>query len=338
VEILKYKNANRHGRKKVAGTASTGEASASGTILEPVGLVGAEKGGKPRRSKGESASASDKGGKKEGGHTSKGRDGKNPKSRKEPDRDDARKAKETADEKDLAEDEADKREYVALKNKMEARRIAREIQTAHDTLASLRAEQENVSAKTEIVSKARVESDRVKVGNVPGLKLERKKSRVNRPAIRANVGEPEVSSATKAPRRAEEQGKTKLMKTGDEKSAGIAVTSKRPVTKIGAKRTTSATEPPRTSFEKIVVQSSDEASMTQALDPALVAGALGRKIGDTRTATMMRGITECRVELLSTRQRAKLPVPAVPNNSAESNSVFVSYRSARTAGATRRCN
>jgi len=53
-----------------------------------------------------------------------------------------------------------------------------------------------------------------------------------------------------------------------------------------------------------------------------VAGALGRKIGDARTATMMRGITECRVELLTTRQKAKLPVPAVPNNSAESNSVM----------------
>jgi len=36
---------------------------------------------------------------------------------------------------------------------------------------------------------------------------------------------------------------------------------------------------------------------------------------------MMRGITECWVELLSTRQKAKLPLPAVPNNSAESNSV-----------------
>jgi len=36
---------------------------------------------------------------------------------------------------------------------------------------------------------------------------------------------------------------------------------------------------------------------------------------------MMRGITECRVQILTTRQKAKLPVPAAPNNSAESNSV-----------------
>jgi len=200
--------------------------------------------------------------------------------------------------------------------------VSREgIQTAHDVLASLRAEQEEVSAKTEMLSKTRVESDRVKVGDVPGPKFEGKKSRVTRPAIGTNVGEPEVSSATEASRRAEEQGKKKLMKTGDEKSAGIAVASKRPVTKIRVKRPTSATEPLRTSLEKMVVQSSDEESMTEALGPALVVGALGRKIGDTRTATMMRGITDCRVELLSTRQKAKLPVPAVPNNSAESNSV-----------------
>jgi len=181
-------------------------------------------------------------------------------------------------------------------------------------------EQDDLSAKSEIVSKARVESGRAKVGDMPGPKLEGKKSRVTRPAIGANVGEPEVSSATKASRQAEEPEKTKVMKTGNEKSGGTAAASKRPVTKIRAKRPTSATEPPRPSLEKSVVLSSDEASMTEALGPALVAGALGRKVGDTRTAQMMRGITECRVELLSTCQKAKLPVPAVPNNSAESNS------------------
>jgi len=55
---------------------------------------------------------------------------------------DARAAKDTADEKDLADEEADKRKYIALQNKIEARRIAREIRTAHDTLAALRAKQE----------------------------------------------------------------------------------------------------------------------------------------------------------------------------------------------------
>jgi len=76
-DILKYKDANRHGRKKAAGAASTGEASVSGTIIEPVGLVGKGKEGEPRSSKGESASASDKGGKKERGRANKGRDEKN---------------------------------------------------------------------------------------------------------------------------------------------------------------------------------------------------------------------------------------------------------------------
>jgi len=99
-------------------------------------------------------SAGDKAGKKELGRANKGCDEKKKESRKDSSRDDARKAKETADEKDAAEDGADKREYTALKNKMEARRIAREIQAAHDTLASLRAEQDDVSGKTEIVAKA----------------------------------------------------------------------------------------------------------------------------------------------------------------------------------------
>jgi len=67
-------------------------------------------------------------------------------------RDDARKAKETADEKDLEEKESDKREDIALQNKMEAWRIAREIQAAYDPLASLRSEQATTSSKSAAAS------------------------------------------------------------------------------------------------------------------------------------------------------------------------------------------
>jgi len=70
----------------------------------------------------------------------------------------------------------DKREYAALKNKMEARRIAREIQTAHDTLASLRAEQTDESGKKETVPKARMENDRPEVGVAIASKVAIKKS------------------------------------------------------------------------------------------------------------------------------------------------------------------
>jgi len=229
---------------------------------------------------------------------------------------------ETADEKDAAEDEADKREYIAFQNKMEARRIAREIQTAHDTLASLRAEQEDVSEKSEIMSKVRAEGDRVKGGDAPGPRVEIKKSRANRPAVVTSVGEPETTWPTKAPRQAEDQKKMKSTKTGEGKATDSTVISKKTVVKSRTKRPTSATEPSRRTSGKTGAKSSDEESITEVLGPALVAGALGRKVGDARTATMIMGITECRVELLSTRQKAKLPVPAVPNNSAESNSVI----------------
>jgi len=60
--------------------------------------------------------------------------------------------------------------------------------------------------------------------------------------------------------------------------------------------------------------------MTEVLGPALVAGALGRKLGDARTATLIKGITECRVEIMSTRQKAKRPVPKAPDNSREADS------------------
>jgi len=62
-------------------------------------------------------------------------------------------------------------------------------------------------------------------------------------------------------------------------------------------------------------------SQTEILGPSLVAGALGRKLGDARTAAMISGMVECRVELMSTREKAKQPVPAAPANSAEPNSV-----------------
>jgi len=115
--------------------------------------------------------------KSEHGGKNRGRDEKSAASRKDSSRDEARKAKETADEKDVAEDESDQREYLALQSKMEARRIARDIQNSHDTLAILRAEQEDVSAKTEAALKARVESDREKDGDALVPRAEDKKPR-----------------------------------------------------------------------------------------------------------------------------------------------------------------
>jgi len=117
-ETIKYKDANKHGHKKAADTASTGEASASCTTMEPEGAAETNKGGEPRRSRGDSAPAIDKDREKKRGRAKKGRDEKNVEPRKDSSRDDARKAKETADEKDAAEDEADKMEYLALQSKM----------------------------------------------------------------------------------------------------------------------------------------------------------------------------------------------------------------------------
>jgi len=88
-EISKYKDENKHGRKKAAETASTGEASASGTTLAPEGNAGKRKGCEPRRVKGESAPAADQGVKKERGQANKGRDKKRAGSRKDSSHDEA---------------------------------------------------------------------------------------------------------------------------------------------------------------------------------------------------------------------------------------------------------
>jgi len=286
--------------------------------MEPEGLTGTSKEREVRKEKGDAKSTSDKGGKRDSGRIAKVREGKEP--HRDLSCDEERRARETADEKDAAEDAADKKEYLALQSKMEARRIAREIQTAHDTLASLRAERDGVSAQSETVPKTRVENDRTRDEDEAGSKVETKKARASRIAASTSIVESEAPSATEAPRRVEGNEKTKPIKIGGGKATDVMVVPKKTVVKIRMKRPTCTTEPPRIATEKITAQSSGEELMSEALGPALVAGALGRKIGDARTATMMRGITECRVELLSTRQKAKLPVPAVPNNSAESNS------------------
>jgi len=91
----------------------------------------------------------------------------------------------------------------------------------------------------------------------------------------------------------------------------------------------SATETVRAVTTKSVVCAEEGDVMTEVLGSALVAGALGRKLGDARTATLIKGITECRVEIMSTRQKAKRPVPKAPDNSREADSSIESVCEAR---------
>jgi len=305
-EILKYKDANKHGRKRAAESTSTGQVSASGTATEPEGLAGTSGEREVRREKSDAKPAGEKGGKRDSERAIKVREPKE--LREDAGREAARIAKETADEKDAAEDEADHQEYLVLQNKMEARRLAREIKVAHDTLASLRAEQKGTSAKSGDAAEASDEGEKTKGGIASTSAGGNKKPRASRPPWRASVGDPGTTTANEATTKA--QGGKQPDKAAVLKKAADKPVAKRPKSTIEAPRKATTT-----------VRSSDEDSRTEALGPALVAGALGRKLGDVRTAMMLKGITECRVELLTTRQKAKLPLPAVPHNSAESNSV-----------------
>jgi len=142
----KVQDANSHRRKKADKGASTGVTSTSATTVVPEAPPGSGRNrDKPTSKKGHTGG--DKGKDRERGHVDKDRGDRDKGSRERAKREDARRAKETADEKDLEEEESDKREYIALQNKMEAKRIAREIQAAHDTLASLRSEQATTSSK-----------------------------------------------------------------------------------------------------------------------------------------------------------------------------------------------
>jgi len=106
---------------------------------------------------------------------------------------------------------------------------------------------------------------------------------------------------------------------------GDATETKRVHKKAGAKSQEKGaariTEATRTAPTRTPALGEDDDSMTEVLGSTLVAGALGRKVGDARTVAMMKGITECRLELMSTRQKAKKPVPKAPDNSVESDSL-----------------
>jgi len=284
-ETAKYKDANNHRRKKADDRASTGEASASGTTVENEVPPGRE----ARTTKCEQGPSGDK-----GKEQSRGREAKNEgkKSRTDSSRDDARIAKKTADGKNLADEESDKYEYIALQNKMEARRIAREIQTAHDTLAALWAAQDIMSPRRTIAFRPSLAIDKAEVGNAPASQKEVRKARAPRKTVEL-TGSCGAIETIRAPRNLGAKPKAK----------GAASTAE--VTCVATAKT--------------AVRAEDDDSMTEVLGPALVAGALGRKIGDARTATMIQEITECRVELLSTRQKAKRPVPKAPDNSREAD-------------------
>jgi len=164
-ETAKYKDANNHRRKKADERASTGEASASGTTVEPEAPAGTSHERERRESKGDPMASSDKGRKHYRGYAARD---KHTERRKDLKHDNARIARETADEKDLADEEADQREYSALQNKMEARRFARKIKTTHDTLAALRPEQDILSPKTTIVVKSGLDANRDIESEGPG--------------------------------------------------------------------------------------------------------------------------------------------------------------------------
>jgi len=130
--------------------ASTGDASASTTTVTPEVPQGPGHDRDKSTNKSELLAKGDKGKDRERRHGGKNREDGDKGSRERAKRDDARKAKETADEKDLEEEETDKRDYIAIQKKMEGRRIAREIQAAHDTLASLQSGPGSGSDKSEV--------------------------------------------------------------------------------------------------------------------------------------------------------------------------------------------
>jgi len=167
-------------------------------------------------------------------------------------------------------------------------------------------------------AQSRSSDDKVRVKAVIGSTKDGKKPRVTRIARVNSVGEQEASSVTNIPQHGEKS--VAAVPKGD----GGTTEGTSAGTKIGAKarqkRLADANEPRRTRTPEPTTHERSDDSPTEILGPSLVAGALGRKLGDARTAAMINGIVECRVELLSTRT-SKEPVLAAPANSAESNSV-----------------
>jgi len=171
-----------------------------------------------------------------------------------------------------------------------------------------------------IKAKVGTGGDLVKIHDDSVTAGDTKKSRANRPAQDTVLVGAGASSKTDATRRVGTPQPSASKAEVDKRKIDTSHASKKMTGKSRTKEPSAGTST-RVATAQPTAHSSEDDSVTEILGPALVAGALCRKIGDAHTSEMMKGITECRVEILTTRQKAKRPLPNAPNNSAESNSV-----------------
>jgi len=327
-EKLQYLDANKHKRKKAIGTVSSGELSKVDTAEN----TDASSKSRPTSARGEQSGRDVSGGDREKGKTSteksRGTSRKNGDEEsvaKSSDRKSSRKrgsrehSTKTARNSEGGDDEdEDQRMMNEIKMRMEARKIARDIETARETRDSWKASRDSTSSITAKSSKKVIEQEKKEVGKKAGAPRGVKKPVIIEvPAGVTDVKSPAV--ITSIPRDRE---------TSD--SAGINGTVEMTVPIRGrvSKRTVTGecddAALPTLKFSAMTEAGSRvSAPVGDAQDTelgiAFVASALGKKVPRVTPTSIALVTKECRVEVAIGHKKTIKQTSVAPPNSIDSD-------------------
>jgi len=327
-EKLRYPDANKHKRKKGVGTASSGDLSKVDTAEN----IDASSKSRPMSARGEQSGRDVSGGDTEkckiSSEKSRGTSRKNADEEsvaKSSDRESSRKREsrehstKTARNSEGGDNEdEDQRMMNEIKMRMEARKIARDIETAHERRDSSKASRDSTSSITAKSSKKIIEQEKKEVGRKAGAPRGVKKPVV----IEVSAGVIDVKSPaviTSIPRDGE---------TSDLAGIGGTVGTTVPIRGRVSKRTVTGER------DDAALSTLKFSAMTEAgsrvsapvgdaqdtdLGIALVASALGKKVPRGTLTSIALVTKECRVEVAISHKKTIRQTSVAPPNSIDSD-------------------
>jgi len=319
-EKLRYLDANKHKRKKAVEAVSSGEQSGSSTAVVSGDLSKTRSVSIRDERGGGDASSGDRSGnnqKKDKDRVSSGKGGERESLRQKEGRESerSRRTAVTAVEEEPNKEEADRQILAETQSRIEARRATRDIETAHATIRKLRESHSIASAAPDKPARAEQERDKKDGGKKPAASRVSKKASGGQTVTEAVVAKPfELTGGI----------------TTELTSDGKITVIPQPKRPRSGKRATERTLDDVLSTLKFtpIVESrprdnefAEDASNVE-LGISLVASALRRTIPNVSSATVMAGMSDCFVELTSTRKKGKASVSAAPPNSVDSEDLW----------------
>jgi len=317
----RYRDANKHRRKKVDEKSSSSEPSHSGSVAQSVALSKARPAStRPDRGGGDASSAERSGASKRtkerecpgGGdkpgsmHASSDRDSSRPEGRHEP----RTPVGATRGEGEADEEELDRRNLAEIQGRIEARSAAKDLETARAMILQL---------QLSGVANLAVATSLTREGKVGDKRDKEKKSGSTRGSTKVPSTSPATETA--ALESARPVDLVGLAPVGNLTSATEAKKSRAGKRATGERRPDDALSTLKFSAIAESRSHADEGAgnaLEVELGIAFVAGALGRKVPAILSTPESFGMSDCYVELTSTRKKSKATVSDAPPNSVES--------------------